>query len=125
MPSSAALTSSTVADPADGAGAKQVNESLIDVEVAYALPERQALIRISVPAGTTALEAAQRSGLEARFPGLTLNDDSRLGIFGQIVPPDQPLSAGDRVEIYRPLLADPKEVRRARAARSREEKRRG
>jgi putative ubiquitin-RnfH superfamily antitoxin RatB of RatAB toxin-antitoxin module len=100
-----------------------MNEQLIDVEVAYALPERQALIRISVPAGTTALEAARRSGLEERFPGLTLSEDSRLGIFGQLVPPDQELSAGDRVEIYRPLLADPKEVRRARAARSREQKR--
>lgn len=97
-----------------------MNEQVIDVEVAYALPERQALIQISVPVGTTALEAARRSGLEAQFPGLTLSEESRLGIFGQLVPPGQELHAGDRVEIYRPLLADPKEVRRARAARSRE-----
>lgn len=92
----------------------------IEVEVAYALPDRQALLRISVPAGTTALEAARRSGLEAQFPDLVISEESRLGIFGQIVSPSQILREGDRVEIYRPLRADPKEVRKARAARSRE-----
>ena len=97
----------------------------IEVEVAYALPDRQALLRISVPAGTTALEAAQRSGLEARFPELVISEESRLGIFGQIVSPSQTLRDGDRVEIYRPLRADPKDVRKARAARSRERQEKG
>jgi hypothetical protein len=54
-----------------------------------------------------------------RFEGLNL-EDSRLGIFGKLVAPDQVLQAGDRVEIYRPLKADPKEVRKARAARVKE-----
>ena len=98
---------------------------VIEVEVAYALPDRQALLRISVPAGTTALDAAQRSGLEARFPELVISEESRLGIFGQIVSPSQTLREGDRVEIYRPLRADPKEVRKARAARSRERQEKG
>ena len=92
---------------------------MIQVEVAYALPDRQAIIPVNVAAGTTALEAARRSGVAQRFKGLNL-EDSRLGIFGKLVAPDQVLQAGDRVEIYRPLKADPKEVRKARAARVKE-----
>lgn len=92
---------------------------MIQVEVAYALPDRQAIIPVNVAAGTTALEAARRSGVAQRFDGLNL-EDSRLGIFGKLVAPDQVLQAGDRVEIYRPLKADPKEVRKARAARVKE-----
>ncbi len=92
---------------------------MIQVEVAYALPDRQAIIPVNVAAGTTALEAARRSGVAQRFEGLNL-EDSRLGIFGKLVAPDQVLQAGDRVEIYRPLKADPKEVRKARAARVKE-----
>ncbi|MEZ5555227.1 RnfH family protein [Haliea sp.] len=92
---------------------------MIQVEVAYALPDRQAIIPVNVAAGTTALEAARRSGVALRFEGLNL-EDSRLGIFGKLVAPDQVLQAGDRVEIYRPLKADPKEVRKARAARVKE-----
>jgi hypothetical protein len=92
---------------------------MIQVEVAYALPDRQAIIPVNVAAGTTALEAARRSGVTQRFEGLNL-EDSRLGIFGKLVAPDQVLQAGDRVEIYRPLKADPKEVRKARAARVKE-----
>lgn len=100
-------------------------DEAIEVEVAYALPDRQALLRISVPAGTTALEAARRSGLEAQFSELVISEESRLGIFGQIVSPAQALHDGDRVEIYRPLKADPKEVRKARAARSRDRQDKG
>ena len=90
----------------------------IRVEVAYALPERQALVAIDVAEGTTAFEAVQQSGLEAKFADLTVDDGIKLGIFGQIVALGQVLKAGDRVEIYRPLKADPKEVRKARAARA-------
>jgi len=90
----------------------------IRVEVVYALPERQVLLRLEVPEGTTALEAAQRSGIEAQFDDLVLDEASRLGIFGQVVPGSQVLKEGERVEIYRPLKADPKEVRKARAARA-------
>ena len=94
---------------------------MIAVEVAYALPERQAIIELQVEEGTTALEAARRSGITARFEGLDL-ENAKLGIFGKAVSPQQVLRVGDRVEIYRPLIADPKEVRKARAARVRERK---
>lgn len=88
----------------------------INVEVAYALPERQAIVPLQVLPGTTALDAARRSGITERFAGIVL-EDARLGIFGKVVAPEQELREGDRVEIYRPLIADPKEVRKARAAR--------
>ena len=94
---------------------------MIAVEVAYALPERQAIIELQVEEGTTALEAARRSGITARFEGINL-ENAKLGIFGKAVSPQQVLRVGDRVEIYRPLIADPKEVRKARAARVRERK---
>jgi putative ubiquitin-RnfH superfamily antitoxin RatB of RatAB toxin-antitoxin module len=92
----------------------------IEVEVAYALAGEQQLLRLSVPAGTTVREAALRSGLDAKFADLDLAQAS-LGIFGKLVakPEERVLEAGDRVEIYRPLLADPKEARKARAARAR------
>ena len=92
----------------------------IDIEVVYALEGEQCLLHLSVPAGTTVREAALRSGMQAHFPGLDLNA-AALGIFGKLVakPEERVLEAGERVEIYRPLLADPKEVRKARAARAR------
>jgi putative ubiquitin-RnfH superfamily antitoxin RatB of RatAB toxin-antitoxin module len=92
----------------------------IDIEVVYALEGEQRLLHLSVPAGTTVREAALRSGMQAHFPGLDLNA-AALGIFGKLVakPEERVLESGERVEIYRPLLADPKEVRKARAARAR------
>ena len=96
-------------------------DKLITVEVAYALPERQAIVELQVEEGTTALDAARRSGITDRFEGIDLDND-KLGIFGKAVAPSQVLRAGDRVEIYRPLIADPKEVRKARAARVKERK---
>lgn len=90
-------------------------ESLITVEVVYALPERQRLIALEVEAGCTAREAVRRSAIAAEFPGLDI-ERAALGIFGRAVAGDHRLAAGERVEIYRPLLADPKAVRRARAA---------
>ncbi|MAT91253.1 MAG: RnfH family protein [Halioglobus sp.] len=96
----------------------------IKVEVAYALPQKQAILEVEVPDGSSALEAARLSGIVDRFEGLDL-DDAKLGIFGKVVSPAQVLSDGDRVEIYRPLVADPKEVRKARAARARERREQG
>jgi uncharacterized protein len=87
----------------------------IRVEVAYARPERQLILALEVPAGTTALEAAQLSGIEEQFPEIDLATQ-RLGIFGKLCKPDRPLNAGDRVEIYRPLLVDPRVARRELAA---------
>jgi len=95
------------------------NDKTITVEVAYALPHRQVLIQVELPVGATALEAAQRSGIAGKFDGVDL-DNGTLGIFGHIVAPSQVLRDGDRVEIYRPLIADPKEVRKARAVRAKE-----
>lgn len=91
------------------------------VEVVYALADEQALLELELPAGSTMREAVLRSGLDARFPGLDLATVP-LGIFGKAVsrPEARVLEAGDRVEIYRPLQADPKEVRKRRAARAAE-----
>lgn len=92
----------------------------IAVEVVYALAERQKLLRLSVPLGTTVREAALRSGMQQFFPGLDLSQ-APLGIFGKAVskPEERILEEGERVEIYRPLIADPKEVRKQRAAKAR------
>ncbi|GGJ08787.1 RnfH family protein [Halopseudomonas pertucinogena] len=94
-------------------------EAGITVEVAYALPERQRIIRLTVPEGTSMLEAARLSRITDHFPGLDI-EASAMGIFGKVVsaPAEHALRDGDRVEIYRPLVADPREVRRQRAARA-------
>jgi len=94
-------------------------DNTIQVEVAYALPEKQAIVEVEVAVGTTALEAAQQSGITDKFKGIDL-DNAKFGIFGNVVSAKQVLREGDRVEIYRPLIADPKEVRKARAARAKE-----
>jgi putative ubiquitin-RnfH superfamily antitoxin RatB of RatAB toxin-antitoxin module len=94
-------------------------DNTISVEVAYALPHKQSIVEIRVAAGATALEAAQRSGIAEQFDGIDL-DNAKFGVFGKVVSPGQALREGDRVEIYRPLIADPKEVRKARAARAKE-----
>lgn len=90
------------------------DHALMDVEVAYALPDKQTLLRLKVPQGTTAQQAVERSGLLERYPDLDLAG-SKLGIFAKVVPPQRELREGDRVEIYRPLIADPKAVRQKRA----------
>lgn len=94
---------------------------MLRVEVVYALAGEQVLLRLELPAGSTAREAALRSGLDGQFAGLDLAT-APLGIFGKALsrPQERLLEDGDRVEIYRPLLADPKEVRKQRAARAAE-----
>jgi len=91
----------------------------ISVEVAYALPDKQAIVPLEVEPGTTVVAAAEQSGIVERFEGLTL-EGAKFGIFGKAVPNTHVMSSGERVEIYRPLLIDPKEVRKARAAEARE-----
>lgn len=90
----------------------------IAVEVAYARPDVQLIIALELEPGATVAEAIARSGVLARFPEIDLAR-AKLGVFGKPCGLDTPLRGGDRVEIYRPLLADPKEVRRQRAARDR------
>jgi putative ubiquitin-RnfH superfamily antitoxin RatB of RatAB toxin-antitoxin module len=87
----------------------------ISIEVVYALPEKQVLLSLEVPAGTTLGEAIEQSGIKKEFPDM-LVDPARLGIFSVKAGLDDILRAGDRVEIYRPLIADPKEARRKRAS---------
>lgn len=86
----------------------------IRVEVAAALPQRQELVELELETGATVIDAVHASGLPERFPEIDL-DPRRLGVFGRLRSPDHPLRDGDRVEIYRPLKVDPKEVRRQRA----------
>jgi len=87
---------------------------MIRVEVVLAIPGRQELVSLDVATGTTLAGAIALSGLPEMFEGFEL-DLKNIGIFGHKVNPEQILRAGDRVEIYRPLIADPKEVRRQRA----------
>lgn len=96
----------------DGTGAVQGIGT--GIEVAYATPERQALIRIEAVPGCTVRQAIERSGILAQFPEISL-ERSRVGVFGRPRELDDPVEAGDRVEIYRPLTADPKQARRLRA----------
>lgn len=97
---------------------------LMQVEVVLALPERQELVVLQVAAGTTARQAAELSGLLARFPQLE-TESLKLGVFGKAVKDDAPLREHDRVEIYRPLIADPKTVRRQRAEAGKQVKKGG
>jgi uncharacterized protein len=87
---------------------------VIEIEVAYAKPEAQAVVRLSVPHGTTLWEAISLSGLLAKFPEIN-QADLKTGVFGVVCKPEHILQSGDRVEIYRLLLHDPKEARRQRA----------
>ena len=87
----------------------------INVEVAYAMPEKQIIRAVNVDAGTTIGAAIVQSGIMMDFPDLEL-EEAKVGIFGKAASMTTVLSNGDRVEIYRPLIADPKEVRRKRAA---------
>lgn len=95
------------------------DDSKLAVEVAFALPERQCIVELQVPEGTTARQAVAMARMESRFPQLPPDTfvQASLGIFGkQLKQPDtQVLREGDRVEIYRPLKVDPKAARQARA----------
>ncbi len=88
--------------------------NVIAVTVVYALPERAIEIEVSLGEGATVAEAIERSGIAARFPEAA---HAPAGIFGKRVARDAPLVTGDRVELYRPLIADAKTARRRRAAR--------
>lgn len=89
--------------------------SEITVEVAYALPDEQLIVPIKVQEGITAENAIYASGILKKFPEIDLTIN-KIGIFGKLTKLDTALRHLDRVEIYRPLIADPKEVRKQRAA---------
>lgn len=87
----------------------------INVEIVYALPERQELIRLRLHEGTTVQQAIESSGLLQKYPELDPGKANKVGVFAKLTKLDAELRDRDRVEIYRPLIADPKEVRRKRA----------
>jgi len=91
------------------------DDDIIQVEVSYARPDTQVIIPLKTGKGTTAEGAIRLSGILDDFPEIELGN-SRVGVFSKIVKLDHELRSGDRVEIYRPLIADPKEVRKKRAA---------
>ncbi|WP_416188899.1 RnfH family protein [Neisseria sp. CCUG17229] len=86
---------------------------MLNIEIVYGLPEKQVLKTMQVAEGTTIRQAALQSGLEKEFPALDLHS-AKLGIFGKIAKDDTVLRDKDRIEVYRPLLIDPKEARRQR-----------
>jgi putative ubiquitin-RnfH superfamily antitoxin RatB of RatAB toxin-antitoxin module len=90
------------------------NDKKINVEVAYAEPKRQYLIELTVPSGSDVKHVLKQSGFIERHR-LDLNVN-RVGIFGRFVALDHLVAEGDRVEVYRPLTADPKQIRRELAA---------
>ena len=87
----------------------------INVEVCYALRERQEIVRLKLPAGSTVQRAVEASGLLQKHPEIDIAKTNKLGVFAKLVKADTVLRDRDRVEIYRPLIADPKDVRRKRA----------
>ena len=95
---------------------------MINVEVAYALPDKQRIEKLSVAVGTTALEAVEQANMGRFFDALPDLSTSKLGVFGKVVPATHELSEGERVEVYRELLVDPKAVRRARAEKAKAER---
>lgn len=97
---------------------------LIQVEVAYARPERQVILPVMLASGATIEQAIEQSGVLSEFPEIDLSQN-KVGIFGKLSKKTAELKAGDRVEIYRPLLADPKEVRRKREAEGKRMKKGG
>lgn len=92
-----------------------MNGNMINVEVTYALPHRQDLVKVLVPEGANVDDAIQASGLLRRHTDIDLADRNKVGIFGKLCRLDTELRDRDRIEIYRPLIADPKAVRKKRA----------
>lgn len=90
------------------------NSAKIRIEIVYALPQEQTLLKLEVPQGTTLGEAVGLSKLTEKYPEIDVSK-GKFGIFGKLSKTDTVLREQDRIEIYRPLLADPKEVRRKRA----------
>jgi uncharacterized protein len=87
----------------------------IQIEITYAKPDRQDVVRLKLPEGSTIQQAIEASGLVQRYPEIDLTK-TKVGIYGKLSRMDTVVRERDRVEIYRPLIADPKEVRKQRAA---------
>ena len=96
-------------------------DELIDIEVVYGLPNKQVLLSLKVPAGTNIEAAIKQSGIVKHFPEI-IPSEAVVGIFSKPSKLSDILRSGDRIEIYRPLIADPKEMRKLRAQKSAEKK---
>jgi len=95
---------------------RSIVDRAVQVEVIYATPARQVRYAVRVGEGGTVADAIRASGVLQAFPEIDLAAN-RVGIYGSLVTLGRPVREGDRIEIYRPLVADPKEARRQRAAR--------
>jgi putative ubiquitin-RnfH superfamily antitoxin RatB of RatAB toxin-antitoxin module len=89
--------------------------ALISVEVVYALPGAEDSARLELASGATLQDAIVASGLLRRHPEIDL-ERQKIGVYGKVKPPQATAADGDRIEIYRPLIVEPKEARRRRAA---------
>jgi len=99
------------------------DNNLIDIEVLYALIEEQLIFTLKADAGITVKEAIDQSDILIKYPEIDLSIN-KVGVFGKACKLDTVLNAGDRVEIYRKLIADPKEARKQRAAKGKDMKKR-
>jgi uncharacterized protein len=93
---------------------------MLSIEVCYALPNEQALIPVELPEGSTLQQALDASGILKRFPQIDLAQQ-KVGVYGKLKPLDTVLADHDRVEIYRPLIVDPKAARQRRVEKTRKE----
>lgn len=91
-----------------------MSDNKIKIEVVYALPHEQTLLKLEVPPESTIADAIKLSGLLEKYPEIDLTK-GKFGLYGKLSKADTVLREKDRIEIYRPLIADPKEVRRKRA----------
>ncbi len=96
-------------------------ETLIHVEVAYALPDQQKVIRLAVTPDTQVKAIIEQSGILSMFPSIDLSVN-KVGIYSKNVALDEQVHDGDRIEIYRPLIADPREIRQKRLAQQAKDK---
>lgn len=92
-------------------------DEMINIEVVYGLPHKQVLLSLSVPMGTTIEDGITLSGIIKHFPEIKVNE-ATVGIFSKPEKLETVLNQGDRIEIYRPLTADPKEMRKLRAEKA-------
>ena len=90
------------------------SEEMLHIEVVYALPHEQQVFKVMARANTTVKEIIQSSGVLAAYPEIDLNQN-KVGVYARQVKLDSTVNNGDRIEIYRPLIADPREIRRKRA----------
>lgn len=97
-----------------------MEDNQLHIEVVYGVPNKQELLSVVVPENTTVEQAIVESGILSLFPDIDLNVN-KVGVWNRTVKLSEVLRDTDRIEIYRPLIADPKEVRKRRAEKAKEE----